>query len=123
MKDNNITFKLLYWAPRATAILAILFLMSFSLDCFSVNEGLGKLLLCISTHTIPAFILAIVVTVAWKWELIGGIVLIVLVIVISNYVHGFLINTAMTILFSIVLLAGILFIIHHILFRMKSKRK
>ena len=122
MTDNKMINKLFYWAPRTLAILAVLFLMFFFLDCFRDSQKLGKLLLCILTDIVPSLILSLVVAAAWKWELIGGIVLIVLVVVISNFVHGFFINTAMTILFSLVLLSGILFVLHHILFRKKLKR-
>lgn len=44
--------KVLYWSPRILAILAILFIMMFSLDCFEGKWNLGEQLTCLFMHNI-----------------------------------------------------------------------
>jgi len=105
--------KLLYWTPRILAILAILFMMMFSLDCFDMG---GKdTLICLVMHNIPAFIVIAVLIVAWKWELIGGILFVLAFIAAGIFFRSFGGNPASLIVIAPFLLTGILFILHHFL--------
>lgn len=67
------TAKLLHWLPRIICIAAILFVSIFALDAFrpgaSVWQQVGEFLV----HLAPSFILAIILAIAWKNELAGGI--------------------------------------------------
>jgi hypothetical protein len=49
--------KILLWTPRALTILAILFMMLFSMDCFEASYTVKEQLTCFGMHNIPAFIL------------------------------------------------------------------
>jgi len=103
--------KLLYWTPRILAILAILFMMMFSMDCFEMG---GKdALICLVMHNIPALIIIIVLIIAWKWELIGGILFVVAFITAGIFFKSYSGNPASLIVISPFLLTGILFIIHY----------
>jgi len=65
--------KLICWTPRVASILLILFLMLFSLDVFDGNYGFWETVLGLLIHNILAFILAAILVVSWKYEIVGGI--------------------------------------------------
>jgi len=70
--------KFIYWTPRILCILFLLFLTIFSLDVFDPenNYTLGQTLLALFMHNIPVFVLAIILWISWKYEIVGGIVFI-----------------------------------------------
>lgn len=109
------TNKVLYWIPRILNILAILFMMLFSLDVFDGPEPLSKQLLGFLIHNIPAFILGAVLFVAWKYELLGGILIIVLAAVASWFFMSRSHSFASLIVTGPFFLAGLLFLLHHFL--------
>lgn len=65
---------LFHWIPRTICILAILFVSMFALDSFApgltVWQQIGGFLI----HLIPSYILIGLLIIAWKWELVGGII-------------------------------------------------
>ena len=65
--------KFVYWIPRILSILFILFLALFSLDVFESASSLGDILIGLFMHNIPVFILVIVLSISWKYEIVGGI--------------------------------------------------
>jgi len=64
------------WAPRILAILFLLYLAMFSLDIFDANYDFWGTVLGLFMHNIPVLVLLIVLIIAWKYELVGGIVFI-----------------------------------------------
>lgn len=62
-----------YWSPRILAILFILFLALFSLDIFDGNYGFWGTVLGLFMHNIPSLVLAALLAVAWKREIVGAI--------------------------------------------------
>ena len=114
--------KILHWVPRVLCILAILFVGMFSLDEFDSRLPLGQQILGFIMHNIPVFVLIIILAVAWKWELIGGIVLILFSLAVAPFLY--LLNvrnihsTSIAIgnvfmLLSPFFVSGLLFIISH----------
>lgn len=73
---NNIN-KFVYWAPRILSIMLVLFLTIFSVDVFGENLGFWQTILGLLIHNIPAILLAVVIWVSWKYEIVGGIVFII----------------------------------------------
>jgi hypothetical protein len=65
--------KFIYWTPRTLSILFLLFLAMFSLDEFGNGYGFWGTILGLFMHNIPVFILAIVLWISWKREIVGGI--------------------------------------------------
>ena len=65
--------KFLYWIPRIFSILFILFLAVFSLDVFESCNGFLECTLALFMHNIPVLILAIILIIAWKHELVGAV--------------------------------------------------
>ena len=66
--------KPLYWTPRIISILFILFLSLFSLDVISPEHSFWEIVIGLLVHNIPAFILAIVLAISWRYEIVGGLV-------------------------------------------------
>lgn len=107
--------KILYWFPRILAILSILFMIMFSLDSFGGNNPPGKQLLGFLMHNIPAFLLIIVLVIAWKYEIIGGALFILLFIALGVFFKSFSGNSGSLIIITPFLIAGALFILHEVL--------
>ncbi len=76
--------KFLYLLPRVLAVLFIAFVSLFALDAFEQAQWLMALIM----HLIPSFILIAITIVAWKRELIGGL-LFILVGGILLFLSGF----------------------------------
>jgi hypothetical protein len=60
--------RLLFWASRLLAIAFAIFMGAFALDVFGEQLPLGKLLLALLIHLIPAAIIVVVLAFAWRWE-------------------------------------------------------
>jgi len=106
--------KLLFWIPRIVGIIAILFMMMFSLDCFEM--GGTDALVCLLMHNIPALIILLVLVIAWKWELVGGLLFIVASIAGTIFFKGFTTNPGVLPVMAPFLLTGILFLAHYYLY-------
>ena len=65
--------KWLYWTPRILSIIFILFLSLFSLDIFGNDYTFWETIVGLFMHNLPSLVLLIVLLVAWKHELVGGI--------------------------------------------------
>jgi hypothetical protein len=115
LKRRPMKMKILYWSPRILAIVAILFMMVFSLDCF--DEGPVKdIFICFIMHNIPAFILIAVLIISWKWELIGGFLFVIAFIAAGIFFKSFTGNPASLIVIAPFLVTGALFLLHHFLY-------
>ncbi len=65
--------KFVYWTPRILSIILVLFLTIFSWDVFDENLGFWQTVLGLLIHNIPALLLAAIVWISWKYEIVGGI--------------------------------------------------
>ena len=63
----------LYWTPRILSILLLCFLTIFSFDVFDSCRGLLECTAGLLMHNIPVFVLAILLWISWKNELVGAI--------------------------------------------------
>ena len=107
--------KILYWFPRILAILAILFMMMFSLDSFGGDDPLGRQVLGFLVHNIPVFILIIALVIAWKYEILGGVIFILLFFALGIFFKSFSGNSGSLMIITPFLLAGAMFILHEVL--------
>lgn len=64
--------KISYWAPRLLALVLIGFMALLSLDVFDMDVTAGKKALGLLIHNIPTIVLAIILAVAWKREMVGA---------------------------------------------------
>ena len=120
MKVSAVQF---HWLPRIICMLAIGFISIFAADAFDSEHSVGQQLLNFLIHLIPSFVLLLFLLVAWKWELVGGIIFTAIGIILSPFV--FLLNyktnhfsiaqcTGIILLITFpFILVGILFIISH----------
>ena len=111
--------KWIYWIPRILSILLICFLALFSLDVFEESLGFWQTLLALLMHNIPVFVLAIILAISWKYEIVGGITyilaglifFILTIIKAINSTHSFEIIAYSFIILIPAFLIGILFLI------------
>jgi hypothetical protein len=119
------TDRILYWTPRIICILAILFISLFAADSFGPGRTLWQQLGAFFVHLIPSFILLVFLLVAWKWELIGGIIFTAVGIGFSPviYMHNYKMNHSVQMSLVDVLIVTIPFIVVGILFLISYYRK
>lgn len=117
--------KILHWAPRILAILAILFISLFALDSFGEGMTIGQQIVAFLLHMIPSFILIILLVVAWKWELVGGLIYagIGLILTPFIFIHNYRVNDSLWISFVVILTITIPFILVGFLFIMSYRKK
>lgn len=68
--------KFVYWTPRIASIIFIAFLALMSLDVFTEGARSWEIVIGLFMHNIPVFILLAVLIIAWKYEIVGGVVFI-----------------------------------------------
>jgi hypothetical protein len=121
--------RLIYWLPRIICILAISFVSIFALDAFDPNLTIWQQLQGFAMHLIPSFILLIILLIAWKWELVGGIIFLIIGIGLSPfiYIHNYRMNGSVSMSLWVItmitfpfILVGILFILGHLKNRKKD---
>jgi len=115
-------FQIIHWIPRVLCILAILFLSMFALDAFDPKLTIWQQIGDFMIHMIPSFILVLVLVVAWKWELAGGIIFMIICIGFSPFlfIHNYHMNHSVWWSLLVILmlafpffLVGGLFILNH----------
>ena len=116
--------KISHWVPRILCICAILFISMFALDSFDPHLTLWQQIQAFLIHLIPTYLLILFLVVAWKWELIGGMILIIFALGFTPfiYTHNYNMNHSVWMSLSIILminfpfiLTGALFILSHYL--------
>jgi hypothetical protein len=116
--------RIVHWIPRILCILAILFISMFALDSFDPKLTLWQQIGGFLIHLIPTYILIALLITAWKWELIGGIIFILLGIGFSPLVYtmNYHMNHSVSMSLGIILMItfpfiviGALFILSHFL--------
>jgi len=68
--------KFLYWLPRILGILFAFFISIFALDSFWEGIPFSEAIVSFLIHLISTYIMIAVLLIAWKWELVGGILFI-----------------------------------------------
>jgi hypothetical protein len=103
--------KLLYWSPRIVAIAGILFISAFALDAFDEALPLQANLVALFMHLLPSVALIFILVIAWRYELLGGILFLVVGILPFFLLSGLLISHL--IVGGPFLVAGTLFLVSH----------
>ncbi len=117
--------KLLHWTPRILVILAILFVSMFALDSFSSERTFWQNAGAFLMHLVPSFVLLGILIVAWKWEKVGGIILMAVGIIFSVLVFmlNFERNHSFWMSLLIVLMICMPFVVAGVLFIVSDYRK
>jgi CDP-diglyceride synthetase len=90
----------------------------FALDSFSPNLTIWQQIGAFLIHLIPSFILLAFLLVAWKWELIGGILFTVIGLAATPfiYLHNYRMNQSVWMSLMVILFITIPFVIVGVLF-------
>jgi len=117
--------KILYWTPRILGILAILFISMFALDAFQHGLSIWQQIAAFLMHLIPSFILLLVLIIAWKRELLGGIIFLVLGLGLSPFVfiHNYNMNHSVWMSLGVIMLITVPFVVVGGLFIMSWRYK
>lgn len=124
------SIKIIHWMPRILCILAILFISMFALDSFNSEQTFWKKIADFSMHLIPSFVIIVLLIVAWKWELPGGILMIVLAIGFMPLVYSMNLSMNSSVIMSLLVILminfpfviiGVLFILSYFLKRKNTK--
>lgn len=70
--------QIIRWLPRILLVLFAAFLSLFALDIFSEGYSILDTIVGLFMHLIPTFLLLIVLAIAWKFPLVGGVLFILL---------------------------------------------
>ena len=97
----------------------------FALDAFDPDKTIWQQLADFFLHLIPSFILIIFLIIAWKRELIGGIIFILIGLVLSPliFTHNYNMNQSIWISLGVILTITFPFIIVGILFIVSYRKK
>jgi len=113
--------KIMYWLPRVLTIIFILFMGMFSLDVFEGNDSLGNKMLGFLMHNIPVLIIIVILIIAWRNEIIGGVLLMLAALTGSYFYHSFTGNPWSLVVLAPFFCTGILFVIHKLLYPENKK--
>ncbi|UCE92602.1 MAG: hypothetical protein JSV73_07100 [Flavobacteriaceae bacterium] len=125
----KISPRIIYLLPRILCIIAILFISLFALDAFNPELTVWQQIRDFLMHLIPSFILTLFLLIAWKWELVGGIIFLAIGLFFTPiiFMHNFQMNNSVWMSLGVIaaitfpfMLVGILFILGY---RNKSKQK
>lgn len=109
---------LIFWTPRILSMLSIAFISLFALDSFEKDSSFIENIRHLLLHLIPSFGMLLLLILAWKKELLGGILLTAVALVLA--VPVFLLNLersgSLTVAFQVILLIFLPFIISGLLF-------
>ena len=112
----------LRWTPRIICILAIPLISLFALDSFNADQTFWQKVGAFVMHLIPSYIMILLTFVAWKKELIGGILLVLVSLVAGYFIGAYNYDTFHSVRLTIwivtaltgpFLLAGVLFIVSY----------
>ena len=112
------SIRLFHWLPRIFCILAILFVSLFAADAFRPGHTIWQQLGDFFIHLIPSYILLAFLIIAWKWELIGGIIFMVIGLAFSPFIfmHNYNMNHSVGMSLGIILMITFPFVVIGILF-------
>lgn len=116
---------ILHWTPRILCIMAILFISMFAFDAFNPSLTVWQQIGGFLIHLIPTYILLTLLIIAWKWELIGGIIFLLIGLGFTPFIfnHNYHMNHSIWMSLFIVLMINIPFVIVGTLFILSYFKK
>lgn len=110
--------RILHWMPRIICIIAILFISKFAVNAFESYLTLWQQALLLLVHLAPALLLVGLLIIAWKWELVGGILFTLIGMALAPviYQHNYNMDQSMGMSLGFVLIIALPLVIIGILF-------
>ena len=110
--------RFIFWLPRIICIIAILFISVFALDAFRPELTVLQQIQAFAMHLIPSFILLLILIIAWKWELVGGIIFLLVGLGFSPlvFMHNYRMNGSVGMSLMIIAMITFPFILVGVLF-------
>jgi len=109
---SNLARKTIYWLPRIIVLVFTVPIFVFALLSGSANYGGGiKGIIMNSPNALPWLVLLGVVYVAWRWEKIGGWLLIALSVIFAFFFDALDNPVVSLVILTPILVSGILFLI------------
>jgi len=110
------------WILRVLLILTILFFALFSLDVFDEQTGFWNITLGLLIHNLPSLVMVVSLLLAWKWENIGGSILILAPIIFGLFffIRSGRMMVSTVFVLSIPVTIGIMFLLNYYLFGRKK---
>jgi hypothetical protein len=114
--------RFIFLLPRVICILAIVFISIFAFDAFDPDLSIWKQIQGFAMHLIPSFVLLLILLIAWQWELIGGIIFMLIGLGLSPviYIHNYHMNGSVWMSLGVIsmitlpfILVGVLFMLSH----------
>ncbi len=103
--------RMLFWLPRALAVLFTLFVSLFALDVFGEGYDFWTTIGALLIHLFPTGLLLVALAVAWRWEQVGGLLFIGLGALYLAMSWGGLHWSVCLVMSGIPSLVGILFLV------------
>jgi hypothetical protein len=112
-------------------MLAILFVSLFALDSFAPGMPVWKQIIGFFMHMIPSFVLIVFLMAAWKWELIGGAIFVMIGLGFMPFIYmmNYHMNHSVWMSLSVILainfpfvVVGLLFILSHFMKRKNPEK-
>jgi len=112
------TIKIFQWIPRIISILAILFVSGFAFDSFDSSRTIWEQIGGFLIHLTPTYVLVYFLIFAWKRELIGGIIFMMIGIGLMPFIYmmNYHMNHSVWISLSVILLINFPFVVTGALF-------
>lgn len=84
----------LHWLPRIICMLGIYFISKYAINSMESYLTVWQQILTLMFHLIPCVLLGALLVIAWKWELIGGILFTVIGLVLTPIIfkHNYNLN-------------------------------
>ncbi len=122
MKINS---RIIYLLPRIICILAIAFISIFAFDAFNPDHTIWQQIQDFALHLIPSFLLLLILVIAWKWELVGGMIFLIIGLALSPviFMHNYQMNGSIWISLGVIIAITIPFILVGVLFILSHRNK
>jgi hypothetical protein len=81
---NTVVARVTYWLPRCLGLLLVVVVCVLALGVFGSGFTLWGTLTALVIHLAPAWVLLVVLAVAWRWEWAGGVVYLALGVLFAS---------------------------------------
>jgi hypothetical protein len=104
--------KLWYWTPRILGVIFTIFLTIFAFDVFTPGKSIWEVLKDFLIHLMPNYVLLVVLLIAWRKEILGGLLFIGIGLVFTLFYKTYELLPNFLLLSFPLFILGFLFMLH-----------